>query len=180
MKLINTGIGMLVMVAITMASCTKAKNTTATTPTTTGTAATMTASGYGFDGAAGKPFSATAAGIVQAAGTLTITGINDGTKESIGIVLFGITDTGTYTLDKDNKYGNGATISKDNTQPANFTLTYSTDNTEAVTNKTGGGSVHITTITTTDAEGTFNITAYNTAGKAAFAEQGKFKGKINK
>jgi hypothetical protein len=141
----------------------------------------MSAANYGFDGATGTAFSSTAAGIVSALNTFTISGIKDGgSKESISIVLWNVTATGTFDLDKDNAAGNGATITKDYSNVTDKTIMYSTDNTEAGTQNIGGGKVVITSLTATDAEGTFYITAYNSAGKAAFAEQGKFKGKINK
>jgi hypothetical protein len=56
-------------------------------------------------------------------------------------------------------------------------LVYSTDNSSG--NMMGGGQVLISSLTATDAEGTFSIVSYNSAGKAAFAEQGTFKGHVN-
>jgi len=172
---------MVAITAIGISSCSKEKKNTATaTPASTGYPATMKTNNYGFDGGGGSPFSSTAAGIVQTSVSFSITGIKDGTNESINIVLIGVADTGTYSLDKDNTAGHGAIISKDYTKPSDLALNYNTTGTEAGTGNIGGGQVKITTLTATDAEGTFYIIGYNNAGKAAFAEQGTFKGKIKK
>ncbi len=172
---------LMAITVLSSTSCTKEKKTTPpTTPTTSGYPATMSAANYGFDGTGGTSFSSAAAGIVQTSVSFSITGIKDGTNESINIILVGVTDTGTYSLDKDNTAGHGAIISKDYTKPSDLALNYNTTGTEAGTGNIGGGKVKITTLTATDAEGTFYIIGYNNAGKAAFAEQGTFKGKINK
>jgi len=113
-----------------------------------------------------------------AAGTFSISAIKDGTTQSLSIVLLGATTTGTYSLDQGNSAGNGAVITKDYTKPTDNTLSYTTDNDDGHGIK-GGGKVVITKLTSTEAEGTFYFTGYNSAGKAGFTEQGKFSGKIN-
>ena len=164
---------MLAMIAAGATSCKK----DSTTPKA-GVAASLTADNYGFDGSGGSAFKSTQAGIVSAAGIFTISAIKDGTTQSMSIVLIGVTATGTYSLDQGNAAGHGAIITKDYTKPTDLTLNYSTDNDDGRGVK-GGGQVVITKLTASEAEGTFYFTGYNSAGKAGFAEQGKFSGKIN-
>ena len=87
------------------------------------------------------------------------------------------TSTGTFSLNKDNTQGNGAILSKDYNKITDTNLNYSTDNSGG--GLTGRGSVTITKLTATDAEGTFDISGYNASGKNAGASQGTFKGHIN-
>jgi hypothetical protein len=173
MKTITYSIVLLALVISGLTSCKK----DSTTPKA-GVAASVTADNYGFDGSGGAAFKSTQAGIVVAAGTFTVSAIKDGTTQSMSIVLIGATTTGTYSLDQGNTAGNGALITKDYTKPTDNTLSYSTDNDDLHGVK-GGGKVVITKLTSTEAEGTFYFTGYNSAGKAGFAEQGKFSGKIN-
>ena len=165
---------LLFMIALTISAC---KKTDSTVITATGTAAVVTGQNFGFDGAAGVAFNSNTAAIVKVGTLITISAIQDGTSNAIKIVINNVTAAGTFVLDKDNTQGNGAIITKDNNKPTDNTLNYSTDNTSGV-NK-GSGQVKITSLTGTDAEGTFNIVAYNSAGKAATVSQGTFKGHIN-
>ena len=142
---------LLFLLTLAFAACKKDKKT----DTKTGLNATVTASNFGFDGAGGTAFNSTTAGIVKVGPIFTVTAIQNGTTKAIEIVLNNVTATGTYSLDKDNADGNGAIITKDNTKPTDTNLNYSTDNSG------GGGQVKITKLTSTDAEGTFYITAYN-------------------
>ena len=173
MKTLKLSVIVLALVAVGAASCKK----DSTTPKA-GVAASVTADNYGFDGGGGSAFKSTQAGIVVAAGTFSISAIKDGTTQSLSIVLLGATTTGTYSLDQGNSAGNGAVITKDYTKPTDNTLSYTTDNDDGHGIK-GGGKVVITKLTSTEAEGTFYFTGYNSAGKAGFTEQGKFSGKIN-
>ncbi|WP_295793444.1 hypothetical protein [Mucilaginibacter sp.] len=173
MKTLKSSIILFAIVVAGLTSCKK----DSTTPKA-GVAASLTADNYGFDGGGGAAFKSTQAGIVVAAGTFTVSAIKDGTTQSMSIVLIGATTTGTYSLDQGNTAGNGALITKDYTKPTDNTLSYSTDNDDLHGVK-GGGKVVITKFTSTEAEGTFYFTGYNSAGKAGFAEQGKFSGKIN-
>lgn len=173
MKTLKLSIIMLALVAIGATSCKKDSTTTKT-----GVAGSVTADNYGFDGSGGAAFKSTQAGIVVAGGVFTVSAIKDGTTQSISIVLIGVTAAGTYSLDEGNAAGHGALITKDYTKPTDNTLSYTTDSNDGHGMK-GGGQVIITKLTSTEAEGTFYFTGYNSAGKAGFAEQGKFSGKIN-
>jgi hypothetical protein len=164
----------ILFILFSFAACKKSDNSPTTT---TGTAAVVKAQNFGFDGLAGTSFTSNAAGIVKVGNIITISAKQDGTTNSISIVLSNVTAAGTFTLNEGNAPGNGAIISKDSSKPTDTSLNYSTDNSGGGMN--GGGQVVITSLTATDAEGTFYITAYNRAGKAAFAEQGTFKGHIN-
>lgn len=163
---------MLALVAVGATSCKKDGSTTKA-----GVAASVTADNYGFDGNGGSAFKSTQAGIVSAAGVFTVTAIKDGTTQSLTIVLIGVTSTGTYSLDQGNDSGNGAVITKDYTKPGDNTLSYNTDSDDGHGHK-GGGQIIITKLTSSEAEGTFYFTGYNSAGKAGFTEQGKFSGKV--
>lgn len=167
---------LLLLLTVALNACKKSDQATATA-TATGTAAVVKAQNFGFDGLAGTPFNSNTAGIVKVGNLLTIAAIQDGTTNSIRIVLTNVTSAGTFKLSQGNAQGNGAIISKDSNKPNDATLNYSTDNSSGTT--TGGGQVVITSLTATDAEGTFSIVSYNSAGKAAFAEQGTFKGHVN-
>lgn len=173
MKTLKLSVIMLALVAIGAASCKKDNSSPKA-----GVAASVTADNYGFDGGGGSAFKSTQAGIVTAAGTFTVTAIKDGTTQSLSIVLLGVTTTGTYTLDQGNSAGNGALITKDYTKPTDKTVSYTTDNDDGHGHK-GGGQIVITKLTSTEAEGTFYFTGYNSTGQAGFTEQGKFSGKIN-
>jgi hypothetical protein len=162
------------VIAITFSGCKKSDDAN----TATGASGSVTAANFGFDGGTTSAFKSTAAGMVKVGNLLTISAIQDGTPVSITIILGNVTATGTYSLDKGNTQGNGAIISKDHTKPSDTALNYSTDNTNA-TGTIGGGQVIITKLTATEAEGTFYIVAFNSAKKDAFAEQGKFSGKLN-
>jgi hypothetical protein len=151
------------------------------TKSSTGVAGTMTASAYGFDGGNSGKFTSSATGIVKVSSggmtVITISGIRDGGKESISIVLLkDVTTTGGIKLGS--AYTNGGiSITKDYTKPTDQTQTYSTDN--DAPNMTGGGEVVVTKIDGKTMEGTFSFVAHNSAGKEAYAEQGTFKGTIN-
>jgi len=173
MKILRSSFILLALIVTGITSCKK----DSTTPKA-GVAASVTADNYGFDGSGGAAFKSTQAGIVSAAGVFTVTAIKDGTTQSMTIVLIGATAAGTYSLDQGNTAGNGAVITKDYTKPTDNTLSYTTDNDDLHGVK-GGGKVVITKLTSTEAEGTFYFTGYNSADKAGFAEQGKFSGKIN-
>jgi hypothetical protein len=173
MKNLKFSIIVLALVGVGVTSCKK----DSTTPKA-GVAASVAADSYGFDGSGGAAFKSTQAGIVSAAGIFTVSAIKDGTTQSMTIVLIGATAAGTYSLDRGNAAGNGAVITKDYTKPTDNTLSYTTDNDDGHDVK-GGGKVVITKLTSTEAEGTFYFTGYNSTGKAGFAEQGKFSGKIN-
>lgn len=157
--------------------CKKAEDTASAL----GVSGTITASGYGFDGTNAGKFTSSVAGIVKvtAAGStiITISGIRDGGKESISIVLLkDVTTTGGIKLGP--AYPNGGiTITKDYTNVSDRTIIYSTD--QNSTTMQGGGEVNITKIEGKTLEGTFNFVAHNSAGKEAYAEQGTFKGTIN-
>lgn len=145
-----------------------------------GSSATLTAENYGFDGSHAGKFSSTAAGIVRtsAAGMtiITISGIRDGGKESINMVLYGdVAANKTYTLGNGSQ--NGIVIRKDYQNVTDQAMSYSTDNNG--TNMTGGGEVKITSVNGNKVEGTFYAVGYNNSGKEAYAEQGKFSGTIN-
>lgn len=142
---------------------------------------TINVTNYGYDGQNAGKFTSTAAGIVKvtAAGNTvtTITGIKDGGKESITIILLkDVTTTGGIKLGP--AYTNGGiTITKDYTNVSDQTLVYSTD--KNAPNMQGGGEVNVTKIEGKTMEGTFYFVAHNSAGKEAYAEQGTFKGTIN-
>ncbi len=174
MKNFTRSLALICLVSIAFTACKKDKNKT---NTPTGQGATVTAKNFGFDGAGGSSFTASAAGIVKVGPVFTISAVRDNSTNAISIVLYNITQPGTYTLDADNSDGNGAIISKNNTTPGDLSSNYSTGNSGG--GNIGGGQVVITKLTATDAEGTFYITGYNNAGKAAFAEQGAFKGHVN-
>ena len=166
---------LLFLLAVCTGACTKGSNTP---KPATGKSAVVTVTSFSFDGAAPTAFNSTIAGIVKVGNLITISSIQDGTTNGISLVLTNVTATGTYPLDKDNAQGNGAIITKDHSKPTDTNLNYSTDNTSG--NLTGRGSVVITKLTDTEAEGTFNISAYNASGKNATASQGAFHGAINK
>lgn len=174
-KKIKGAVILAMLVAVTAVSCKKDKTED---PSANGSA-TVTATNYGFDGSGNAAFKSTAAGIVQVGKVWTLAAIKDGTTQSITIVLSNVNGTGTYNLLQDNADGNGAIITKDYTKPGDATLSYTTDLASS-TNVKGGGEVKITKLTDTEAEGTFYIVAHNSAGKDAFAEGGKFSGKLNK
>lgn len=166
--------------AVSVSSCKKDSGTT--TPSGTGAKATLTATRYGFDGStAATSFNATAAGIVKTSlggmTQLAISGIRDGGKESISIiVLQDVRGTGKISFGPDLENG-GIVIRKDYTNVADLTMSYSTDN--SGTSMKGGGEINITAYDGTNIEGTFYAIGYNSTGKEAYAEQGSFKGKIN-
>jgi hypothetical protein len=164
----------LLLVSVFFFAC--KKSDTAVKPAT-GVAAVVTAQSVSFDGAAAIAFNSNTAGIVKVGNLITIGAVQDGTTNSIRIVLSNVTGTGTFSLNKDNNEGNGAIISKDFNKPSDTNLNYSTDNSGG--GLTGRGSVTITKLTTTYAEGTFDISSYNNSGKNASATQGTFKGHVN-
>lgn len=142
--------------------------------------AVLTAEHYGFDGAHSGKFSSATAGIVKtsAAGmtVITISGIRDGGRESINMVLYGDIEVNKiYALGSSSQ--NGIVIRKDYQNVTDQTLSYSTSNNGAT--MTGGGEVKITAVNGNKVEGTFYAVAYNTAGSEAYAEQGKFSGTVN-
>lgn len=141
--------------------------------------ATLTAGNYGFDGGNSGKFSSTAAGIVKtsAAGTtiLTISGIKDGGKESINMVLYGDVKVQTYKLGSGSQ--SGIVIRKDYQNVTDQSMSYSTDNDSPT--MTGGGEVKITSVNGNKIEGEFYAVCHNNSGKEAFAEQGKFSGTVN-
>ncbi|WP_374440046.1 hypothetical protein [Epilithonimonas sp.] len=146
----------------------------------TGNAATLTAEQYGFDGANAGKFSSTKAGIVRtsAAGVtiITISGIRDGGKESVNMVLYGdVAANKVYTLGNGSQ--NGIVFRKDYQNVTDQSMSYSTDNNGA--NMSGGGEVKITSVNGNKIEGTFYAVGYNNSKREAFAEQGKFSGTIN-
>ena len=147
----------------------------------TGGSASLTAERYGFDGnsSAGK-FSTTAAGIAKTSVSgmtiITISGIKDGGKESINIVLYGdVAVNKTYALGSGSQ--NGIVMRKDYQNVTDQSMSYSTDNNGTL--MTGGGEVKITAVNGNQIEGTFVAICHNNSGKEAFAEQGKFTGTIN-
>ena len=164
------------LMSVLLFGCTKDQSVT-----TTGASGTMSASSYGFDGTNSGKFTSSATGIVKvtAIGTTitTISGIRDGGKESISIVLFkDVTTTGGIKLGP--AYTNGGiSITKDYANANDRTIIYTTDNSTAANQ--GGGEVNITKVDGKNIEGTFYFTANNSAGKVAFAEQGTFKGTVN-
>ena len=178
MKFTQTITACILISALAIGGCKKDKDN----DDAVGGSGTLTASSYGFDGSNSGKFSSTAAGIVKAsaggASVLTITGIKDGSKELITIVILkDVTTTGKIQFGS--QYANGGiTLSKDYTKPADLSLNYSTDNNG--TTMAGGGEVNITKIDGNNIEGTFYAIAYNNNQKEAFAEQGAFKGTINK
>lgn len=175
MKTLRATILLAMMIAFTaMSSCKKDDTNNAASGK-----ATVEASLYGFDSTNGAAFKSTAAGIVQAGNLWTLTAIKDGSNESITIILPNVTGTGTFKLDQGNADGNGAIMTKDYTKPSDATLNYSTDLTSA-NGMIGGGEVKITALTANSAEGTFYIVAHNSVGRAAFVENGTFKGTLVK
>ncbi len=145
-----------------------------------GNSATLTAEHYGFDGANSGKFSSTKAGIVKTttAGVtiLAISGIRDGGKESINIILYGdITAPKTFALG--NGSSSGIIIRKDYQNVNDRDLSYSTDNDSPT--MTGGGEVKIISVNGNQIEGTFYAVCHNNSSKEAYAEQGKFSGTIN-
>jgi hypothetical protein len=164
----------LLLIVVGFSAC---KKSSTDVPPSTGTAAVMSAQSISFDGAAGIAFNSNAAGIVKVGNLITIGAVQDGTTNSIRIVLSNVTGTGTFSLNKDNTQGNGAILSKDYNKQTDTNLNYSTDNSGG--GLTGRGSVTITKLTATDTEGTFDISGYNASGKNAGASQGTFKGHIN-
>lgn len=163
------------------ASCRKDESTIPGTSGTGGDAA-LTAERYGFDGGtAASSFKATAAGITRTSpagiSQLSITGIRDGGKESVTIiVLKDITGTGKVQFGPGVDNG-GIVIRKDYTNVADMNMSYSTDN--SGTSMKGGGEVNITSYDGTNIEGTFYAVCYNASGQEAYAEQGAFKGKVH-
>jgi hypothetical protein len=164
----------LLFVTVSFVAC---KKSDPASTSAAGTAAVVTAQSLSFDGATGIAFNSNAGGIVKVGNLITIGAVQDGTSNSIRIVLSNVTGTGTFSLNKDNTQGNGAIISKDYNKPSDINLNYSTDN--GGSGLTGRGSVTITKLTATDAEGTFDISGYNASGKNAAATQGTFKGHVN-
>lgn len=175
MKKLKHAFILTMLIAVTAVSC---KKDDGDTNNSAGGSATVTAGGFGFDGTGAAAFKSTKAGIVQVGTLWTLSAIKDGSNESISIVLANVTGTGTYKLDQGNNEGNGAILLKDY-KTATGVGSYSTD-LPATGGMTGGGEVKITKLTATEAEGEFYIVAHNSAGKDAFAEQGKFTGKLNK
>lgn len=152
------------------------------TTSTTGVGGTITASGYGFDGGNSGKFTASAAGIVKvSAGAqtiITISGIKDGSKESVSIILLkDVTALGGIKVGANYQNG-GVTLTKDYTKPNDLTMVYSTDNSSS-TNVKGGGEINVTKIDGKNMEGTFYFQGYNSLGKEAYIEQGTFKGTVN-
>ncbi len=144
-----------------------------------GSSATLTAERYGFDGGTAGKFSSTAAGIAKtsAAGMtiLTISGVRDGGRESINIVIND--DLAVKTYDLNSSTGNGMVIRKDYQNVTDQSMSYSTDNNG--TSMTGGGEVKITSIDGNKIKGTFYAICFNNSGKEAYAEQGEFSGTVN-
>ncbi|MEO6149947.1 MAG: hypothetical protein ABIN95_09030 [Mucilaginibacter sp.] len=167
---LKTVILVLSIVAVSAASCKK----DSTEKKAQAGAATVTASNYGIDGGGSGKFNSTAAAIVKVGPVFNVTAIIDGGKQSININLLGVTTAKEYDLDAGNSSGNVAYMFNDYQKT---TEGFSTQNSSS-TSMIGGGKVTITKLTDTEAEGTFYIVAHNAAGKAAYAENGTFKGTI--
>ncbi len=165
---------------ITVISCNRNDDDNNDNGTNTGGSATLTAERYGFDGGSAGKFTSQKAGIVKtsAAGNtiLTISAIRDGGNESINIVLYGDPASNkTYTLGNGSQ--NGIIMRKDYLNVSDQAKSYSTDNNG--NNMTGGGEVKITSLNGNTIEGTFYAVGFNNAKSEAYAEQGKFSGKVN-
>lgn len=167
----------LLMTSVILTSCHDDDNGTPNNPS--GGGATLTAERYGFDGGTIGKFTSTTAGFTKTtlAGitTFSIAAIRDGGQESINIVINEPLNVQTYQLDSNT--GNGMVIRKEYQNVTDLTKSYSTDNNG--TSMTGGGQVKITSINGNKVEGEFYGICFNSTGKEAYAEQGKFSGTIN-
>lgn len=153
------------------------KKIVAVATSSTGLLTVVTAQSISFDGAAGFAFNSNIGTMQKAGNTLNITAIQDGKSNFITIIIIKLTGTGTYNFDSGNQIS-VAGIGKDYNKSSDTNLSYSTDNSGGG-GLTGRGSVTITKLTATDAEGTFEITGYNASGKTASATHGTFKGHVN-
>jgi hypothetical protein len=175
MKTLNTFIKSFLLIAMVAVAATACKKGNEDKEPTAGSA-TVTASAYGFDGAGLGEYKSLGAAIVKIGPILNITSIRTDGKQSININLLAVTGVKEYDLDEGNSSGNVAYMFKDYQKTMEG---YSTQNSSS-TSMIGGGKVNITKLTDTEAEGTFYIIAHNDAGKAAYVENGKFKGTITK